>query len=516
VGRVVDGVTGAPLRRAMVSAYGGNGQDEHGQYQQHATLTDASGAFVITDLPAGRYGVSASKNDYYAVEAGKDGVAPPAPVDLSPGARARVTLSLARGGVVAGRIVDESGEPVSRVRVLALKFPEGRSRGQFQPVSEAQTDDLGHYRLFGLMPGEYLVQAVPDTSMFGEVTPAAQSGVVPTYYPGTPSRAEAQRIRVRAGSEVTTAHIALATARLREISGTVTSSRGQSVTRGFVMVSEEADGFSGTRAGGPIQDDGRFKVQPLPPGPYTLTVITGAPDDPETEAAFVPVTLAEADLEDVSIITVPPATVTGRIVFDPAPDDSAIVPPRFPLIFQAVSGTAANGPFSASGARPADDGGFELRLHGEGRADPGPADQWPRGWMIDNVLVGGVDATHSGVEFHAGEPVRDVQVVLTNRGAALSGTITDRGGAAVPGASVVVIADQGPNGSRSAEPVGGVADEQGRFTVGPIRSGAYVVAAFKAVRSIEPEDLDRLKSGGVSVQLARGEKKVLNLRLTPD
>src|SRR4051812_35463745 len=55
MGRVVDATTGAPIRRAMVAAYGGKGQDEH--TQQHATLTDASGGFVIADLPAGPYGV---------------------------------------------------------------------------------------------------------------------------------------------------------------------------------------------------------------------------------------------------------------------------------------------------------------------------------------------------------------------------------------------------------------------------------------------------------------------------
>ena len=60
------------------------------------------------------------------------------------------------------------------------------------------------------------------------------------------------------------------------------------------------------------------------------------------------------------------------------------------------------------------------------------------------------------------------------------------------------------------------ADEQGHFTVGPLRSGGYLVAAVKVMPSMEVEDLERFKASGLPVQVARGEKKAVALRVVPD
>ena len=63
-GQVVAADTGAPLRRAVVRAYSQGGGNGIGQ-------TDAEGRYEITQLPAGRYFVSAQRSGYVNLQFGQ-------------------------------------------------------------------------------------------------------------------------------------------------------------------------------------------------------------------------------------------------------------------------------------------------------------------------------------------------------------------------------------------------------------------------------------------------------------
>ena len=66
-----------------------------------------------------------------------------------------------RGSVIAGRIVDEFGEPVADATVsrrCASSGPSGRRR-LVNAGRIAQTNDLGQFRMYGLPPGDYYVSA---------------------------------------------------------------------------------------------------------------------------------------------------------------------------------------------------------------------------------------------------------------------------------------------------------------------------------------------------------------------
>ena len=57
-------------------------------------------------------------------------------------------------------IVDEDGEPVpgATVRVMRYQYLQGDRR--LTPAGTGQTDDRGQYRVWGLMPGDYYVNAL--------------------------------------------------------------------------------------------------------------------------------------------------------------------------------------------------------------------------------------------------------------------------------------------------------------------------------------------------------------------
>ena len=76
-----------------------------------------------------------------------------------------------------GARVDESGEPMAKVAVTALRKADAEEKEDWGPrarkeeliaSSAALTDDRGEYRIFGLKPGEYYVKASEsDPGFFG-------------------------------------------------------------------------------------------------------------------------------------------------------------------------------------------------------------------------------------------------------------------------------------------------------------------------------------------------------------
>lgn len=54
--------------------------------------------------------------------------------------------------MITGRIVDEYGEPISRVQVAAVRQDVANGRRRLFPGRFPSTGDLGEFRLFGVQP----------------------------------------------------------------------------------------------------------------------------------------------------------------------------------------------------------------------------------------------------------------------------------------------------------------------------------------------------------------------------
>src|SRR5687768_11509480 len=158
-GQVIASGTGTPVRRAQVRAMSMEGRGGG------VTSTDNEGRYEIKDLPAGRYNITASKGGFSPGSFGQRRPGEPGtPIDLSDGQTAeKVNFVLARGGVIAGRIVDDGGEPVSGTMVAAMRYQFVQGTRRLVPAngegSTDRTDDQGSFRLFGLPPGDYYVSA---------------------------------------------------------------------------------------------------------------------------------------------------------------------------------------------------------------------------------------------------------------------------------------------------------------------------------------------------------------------
>jgi large repetitive protein len=249
------------------------------------TTTDAEGHFVLEYVPPGEYRLQASKPGYAmpALDA------PPATVDVSAGqTRSDVSIAIVRGGAIAGRVLDASGEAQAEVQVMAVRRLQN---GPPMPVPigrNAQTDDLGMYRLYGLAPGQYYVQVSPRPE-FGlfNVTSARPSVTIPTYYPAARTVDTAQAIAVTAGETIKDVDIRVIETPAYQISGTVVDESGAPVAGATVSVEPDRNPASGVPVMFSLPSnvrtnaDGSFAVPNLAPGTYHVSVgvpITRVPD----------------------------------------------------------------------------------------------------------------------------------------------------------------------------------------------------------------------------------------------
>jgi hypothetical protein len=156
------------------------------------TQTDAQGRYEFTELPVGRFSLNAGIPGYVGLQYGQrrpyeNGT----PILLRDAeTAASIDFALPRGSVITGRVTDENGYPLAQVQIQARRFRySDRGQRSLVPVgSPDTTDDRGEFRLYGLMPGEYLVDATVRSmaNVIGaSVNPNNPvDGFQPTFYPG--------------------------------------------------------------------------------------------------------------------------------------------------------------------------------------------------------------------------------------------------------------------------------------------------------------------------------------------
>ena len=184
-GRVVGGESGQALRRAIVRLQGQEFREGR------VASSDEEGRWEIKDLPAGRYNLTASKGGYVQLNYGqRRPFERGRPIELADGQTLEnVNFNLPRGSVIAGRIIDEFGEPVADVMVSALHYRTFSGRRRLVPVGRfGMTDDMGHFRMYGLAPGDYYISATLRAVAEWDSTSAQATSRRATRRPTTPAR----------------------------------------------------------------------------------------------------------------------------------------------------------------------------------------------------------------------------------------------------------------------------------------------------------------------------------------
>ncbi len=454
------------------------------------TTADAEGNFRFTGLEPALYYVS-SFSPAYVLE--------PAPPDsLSTYYRIgdSIKLELVKGGVLTGTVTNSAGEPIVGIRVRALRIRDAEGRpprlGAFG-VGDRPTDDRGIYRMYGLLPGTYLVLAGGGgTQQSVQLNPFETE--VATYAPSS-NRDTATEYNVRSGEE-TTADIRYRNEPGRTISGTVRVSAQSSAS--VMLFSNDgnlmpvstayqvpgARGFALTAVG-----DGEYSLyaQEIPGGMPSGPVI---PDLSLSEVKRV--TVKGADVTGIELTPRALSVLSGVVVLEPskAPECQE---KRKPLFSEMIIELQRNE--KDSDAAPAylrvpanppsvdQKGAFSMRnvLPARYRLNPR---FYARYWYLQSITTGAsapaktatakTDIAANWITARAGEQVSNITITLAGGAASIRGKVAVAEGATVPAGAVVYLVPAEPNKADDVLRyfVTGVSSD-GAFTLNNLPPGRY-------------------------------------------
>lgn len=479
-GVVIDATTGKPVRRARVqaSAVSGSGKGE--------AVSGQDGRFEIHDLLAGHYTLTASKGGYLPAEYGQVRVGGPGLAVAVPGEEAlNVSIRISSGGVIQGRVLDENGEPVilAHVRALQPRFDRGARWLASTPIDGAstQTDDRGLFRLYGLPPGEYYLEArplAPFAMATARLPPSEVRMPGTTFFPNSVDPAAARPIKVAADVEAAPVTITLTATRPGRIAGRAVRSTGEPFAYAFATLTPRDDTGLLTKSLTVVREDGTFDLPGVPPGTYQLTVRGRAETiPPDDEFGHALVTLAADDIHDLIIVAGRPGAARGRIVSD-EPGGTLPLKPQ-DITLSTVQAADDDRLWRASGpARIKDDFSFELEgllgLHAFTADIPNHPE-----WRLKSLWLRGNDVTDQGVDVASNGSVEGLTVVLTRAANDVSGVAVDAEGRRTADAWVILFPDDESlwrwpsRWVRAVQP-----DAQGKFRMSRLPSSSgYLIAA---------------------------------------
>jgi hypothetical protein len=541
-GRVLTADTSRPVKRARVMVSGG------GRGGRTAT-TDDQGRYRITDLNAGSYTVTASKNGFVdAVFGQRRPLQPGTPVQLADAQEAsNVDLRLTRGGVVTGRVVDEDGEPLARAMVTVQRYQYVRGERQLSPAGGDQTDDRGQYRVFALAPGDYYVSATANglglgvgrglqqlaagiaalgggrggrggLGVFGATDPPEPTGYAPTYYPGVVAASDAGKITVAPGQEVIGIDFQIQLVPFATVSGMVA---GADDVAPVLLVPQDtgAGPLGGQTFTGRSQADGTFSIANVPPGRYTAAARSGGRGgDPKVGTQSIVVN--GQDLGGVMLTMQSGVTLSGSITVEssgtPAPTDYSSFRVDAPEVTPLPLGGGGRGGLFGGDNRAEKNGGFRITNLLPGRhyiRVTGQASGLAQ-WNLKEVTVGGQDVTDS-IDLKPGQNVDSVTIVLTDRTTDVAGTVRDAKGDPMSAMTIVAFSSDSQYWRAQSRRIQAArTDQSGAYHLRNLPPGDYFVIAVDDVEQgewFDPGYLERMREGARRLTLSEGEQKTQDL-----
>ena len=483
-GTVLDGVTGKPIMRALVTS----------NDQRLATLTDRDGHFTldvsVPPLPAGQ--PTGSYQSLLSLQTRKPGYFQkgfPPPIDLGDEAAAgAVELKLMPGAALAGRVSAARSDTPEGVRVALLRRQVQEGLYTWQQAGAQVTDASGQFRFANLEAGEYTVATATwrdDDEGQPEPAPRPRANSPREQYPAVydgdvPALAQATILHLHFG-ERASAELHLHPATFYPVTVPVASASpnlyvsallagGESYTGMFLRYNQQTHLLQGL----------------LPAGSYSLRITgyeRGTNDGGPATRMFASVPL---------VVTDAPVR-TAAVVLAPGPNLEVHVQTQFTqassrggdfVVLNRHSGEQQQRPplnfylrpvepgvnFSGQQQKPAGANSFLLEGLQPGRY---AAVTQPFQGYVASITCGGVDLLRQPLIVQNGMP--PIEVLLVDSSATVTGSITGLATPTTPFASgrrgeysVVLLSTDG-----AGRMVQGFLQQQGKFAAYNVPPGTY-------------------------------------------
>jgi len=500
-----------------------------------STDTDLDGRYLLEHLPAGMILLSVSKPGLIGAGAGSQAQMPNSQVQLADGATGHANFTLARGGVIAGRIIDAYSEPMSNVQVMLLRKtymgiggPNAPAEPRLTPMMQngppPVTNDLGEFRIFGIPPGRYYLSAT--YRRMGPVNNATTRTYAPMYYPGTTNINDAVMIDVTGSSLRDGMDLMMTPVQAVSVSGVVVDGEGKPITtqRAFVNLQPRGGSFGSVPGSGPTKPDGTFEIFGVPPGSYTARASMPPPSTPppqgwRPEQLIAYVDVSTANVTGVVVAPVKIVTISGRVVADPPTAD--FHPERLRLMASSANMDVIP-PAATQPAAVNPDGTFEIK----GSAVPtliAISGMLP---TVRAIRMGGRDFTDKPLPITG--DVADLEITVATNAPRAHIRVTNAAGDNPQRVFIAMFPQDrrewaGASRRFQMMPIGGPMAVAGpgstgrAIVVGTLPAGRYYVAAVDMLDIAswrDPYVLDRLSKLAVSVDLHDGEDLTVDVPLT--
>ena len=493
------------------------------------TSADAEGRYALTGLPDGRYVIWARRDGYTAGRYDDSMRSGAQVVNIRGGERLAVTLTMSRGSVISGVVVDRFGDPVegAAVELQQAHYSSGRALlGAPRPPTVRMTDDLGHYTFADVEPGTYYVNARDEENQ--------------VFYPDRASVSQSSAITVEDGRDSLNVALQFQPQPLGRVTGRVIDATGAARRAQVVLVeSARAGALVGERRTTQATN-GSFAFAGVAPGAYVLQAI----DRSLSSGASMDISGIAGNRGSIAY-DVAHLEVTGRentpavMQVRPGIALSGNVRVSVPALATTLSSTFR---LSVIGAdpddAPLDDAAafdFTLSLYSVSHAVIQP--DWrfvtepvagpfrlilinpPEGWWLKSAVVNGIDAARVPVTVTSDRAASNVDVIIDTDGATLSGRVVDER-TAIAGATVVIFSVDPELWFRGSPHVRHVhAGRNGRFSQHSLPPGEYWVAADDAPGDPELNDwhsisaLTSLAARATRVRLSAAQRRTIELSI---
>lgn len=293
------------------------------------TTTEDNGNFELADLIPASYAISPTVPGYIVPlpEAG----APEAVEETVTGlyhVGDFANISLVKGGVITGKVINATGDPLTGVGVVAIRVGNVNGKADDQLVPQTfqgfgrnwRTDDRGIYRIYGLIPGSYIIQA-GGRNGGGPAPLSPFSEDAPTYYPSS-AREAAVAVSVQAGTEAANIDVRYRGEKGRIISGKILAKTGEDAsgfnpTQIILTLAGSDDVVAVAAQPGRTANNG-FALYGIPNGEYEITARRSAFNAIENDAVATPrrVSVQGTDVSGIQLALAPLSSLSGRIVIE--------------------------------------------------------------------------------------------------------------------------------------------------------------------------------------------------------
>jgi Carboxypeptidase regulatory-like domain len=153
-GTIVSKTDGHPLARARITV-----RDAKDSKKFESLVTSENGKFEFKGLPAGKYDLHGARRGFISASYDQHDQFSSAIVTGSGLETEALVLRLAPAAIIAGKILDEAGEPVRHATATLYYDDHSGGVDQIRQARATQTDDQGAYEIAGVMPGTYFLSA---------------------------------------------------------------------------------------------------------------------------------------------------------------------------------------------------------------------------------------------------------------------------------------------------------------------------------------------------------------------